>query len=107
MILLHLHAQIYYSLTMMMMIVNFFPRIGTNRIFQWVPNILYSSYCSTCGINHLHFFCFMGWGSTYECWKRLRHFEHRKSFSGNPTSPHIQHTRRRGGETFFHIRTPF
>jgi len=29
---------------------------------------------------------------TYECWKRRRQRAQRKSLSGNPTSPHMEHT---------------
>jgi hypothetical protein len=31
-------------------------------------------------------------GRTYECWKRRRQRAQRKSLSGNPTSPHMEHT---------------
>lgn len=31
-------------------------------------------------------------GNAYECWKREWHRMHWKSFSGKPTSPHIEQT---------------
>lgn len=32
------------------------------------------------------------WWNSYECCMRLRHLLQRKSLSGKPTSPHMQHT---------------
>ncbi|KAL3814972.1 hypothetical protein ACJIZ3_016240 [Penstemon smallii] len=75
---------------MMMMMSNLLPPIGTNRTRQLALRIRCSSYCSTY-IWIILIRWGWGWGA-YECWKRLRHLEQWKSLSGNPTSPHIQHT---------------